>query len=396
MELSDNERKIITLLYKRGPLTKHDLARQGNMSWATAVKYVAKFQNLGIIRAAGTSYRAVHKGKNSYVYALTNTFPLAIGIDIEYRTTSMVLTNLSGEILGNVTFNTPANPTTKELRTFLTESIDEFIGGMSEEYGDQIIGIGIGIPGIAIPSWLRGETSHDSVDLVLYLEQHYDTSVVVENNVRAYTVFEQWDKSAFAFDNFILISIRTGVGSGIILNGQLFSGPYHLAGEVGHFVVVDDGRPCRCGMSGCLETVVNNNALYEAYRAEVLSLSVKTGTYSLQDVHAGLNDLFRRAAEGNPAAKSIVERAATWLAVPLAHMIMVLNVPHVIISGDFGEHGTELLQPLEFHIKRVLLPKLDLSLVYYPYDNIGFTRGAALLVLGQYFTANSQFHAELR
>lgn len=382
--MTENEKRIITLLYKKGPLSKRGLAQFGEMGWATVVKFINRLQEERIIECVGTSPRTEQKGKNAYIYNLSDSKPLAIGVDVEYSTTMIILTNLKGEVFGEETAKTPENPGSGQLSDFLYTLISGFMK-KNVPNPNNLVGVGIGIPGIGIPSWVK-QCENDSVDISHYLENQLGVNVVLEINTRAYTMFEKWDKRLFSQDDFFFLSIRTGVGSGIFINGSLFTGYQGFAGEIGHFKVVPDGIPCRCGSRGCLETEVNQYRLYQKYSENVLEKPSTSVRPPVEEIYKGLSDLFSLAKDGHPRATEIITQAAEYLGYALSHAIMILNVPSVIVSGHFGSDGTVIVPLLEKAIRRNILSKIDFSLEYYPFDERGHTLGPALLALRDFLT----------
>jgi glucokinase len=170
------------------------------------------------------------------------------------------------------------------------------------------------------------------------------------------------------------------------MNGQLYSGHQGLAGELGHFEVVPGGELCRCGKRGCLETLVNQNAIFREYVKKVLKKEEAARAPSQERIAAGLADLFGRAAGGEASAVKVVETIAGHLGPPMAQMIMLFNIRDVILSGYFGPHGSVLVRALQKEIDRTILSKMEYSLRYCPFDEKGFTIGAALLVLRRYLS----------
>jgi len=381
--ITKNVRKILTLLAHAGPLSKMELVERAQISWATVSKLVNRLLAQQIIKCEGTSPRQLQKGKNAYIYSLTGSKPLAVGVDMEYKTTTMLLTNLRGDEIYQRVYKTPANPTSGQLRNFFRLRLESFISNSSVNEKD-LSGIGIGIPGIGIPSWLKPRREDEN--LAESLEQDLGYPVSIENNIRAYTMFEKWGKQLISLEELILVSIRSGVGSGIIIGGELYSGQQGLAGELGHFEIVPKGLPCRCGKRGCLETVVNQNAIYREYAKTVLHKERLPQSPPKEKIVSGLSDLFHRAALGEVAARRLVEKIAGFLGPPMAQMIMLFNIPQVILSAYFGPHGGVLVDVLRREIDRTILSKMQYSLRYIPFDEKGFTRGAALLILRRFFS----------
>lgn len=383
--LTESKRRIITLLYKGGPHTKRALTEKGHMGWATVVKAITQLMDEGIIECSGIARREMKRqGKNAYLYGLTADKPLAIGVDVEYKTTRIVLTNLSGTALARGTYKTPQHVNDQETKDFLRGSIEDFICKNSVQ-GSKLDGIGIGIPGIGFPTGSRRDNIEKARILEEYLHEVFHTSIRIETNTKAYAVFEKWSNETFSHRDFIFVSIRTGVGTGIFYLGNLFNGTHGLSGEIGHMKVVPNGPACRCGSAGCMETVVNQNYLYQQYRTNVIKevgWSPESGEISLFE---GLADLFTRAKKGEETAVAIVNTASSYLGHCIANAITVLDINNIIISGHFGSNGDAILDPLKEVIRANILPKVEVNLSYYPFDPNGHTRGAALLVLTDYF-----------
>jgi predicted NBD/HSP70 family sugar kinase len=372
-------------LYKGGPHTKRALTEKGHMGWATVVKAIAQLMDEGIIECSGIAPREKKRqGKDAYLYGLTAKKPLAIGVDVEYKTTRIVLTNLSGIALVQETYKTPQHVNDQEAKDFLRDSIEDFMQNNNIQEAD-LDGIGIGIPGIGFPTSSRRDNIEKSRMLERYLSEIFHTSIRIETNTKAYAVFEKWSNETFSYGDFIFVSVRTGVGTGIFHKGKLFSGTHGLAGEIGHMKVVPNGPVCRCGSSGCMETVVNQNYLFHQYRMNVIKETVWSTGSSEISLFEGLADLFTRAKRGEEPAVAIVNTAASYLGHCIANAITVLDINNIIISGHFGPDGDAILNPLREVIRSDILPKVEVNLSYFPFDPNGHTRGAALLVLKDYF-----------
>ncbi len=384
--MNENTQKVLTLLYTSGPLSKPELAERGGMAWATVVKIIDRLSEASVVEQVGTSRRPSLPGKHAVLYNVTNHYPLVVGIDVEYHLTSVTLSSLKRDILASTSLPTPQKTDADSLRSFLADLVKSFLAGVPEISVDRIIGIGIGIPTIGLPPWKRGErtATHQSIGDSVAAE--VGIPVRIHDNTLAYTVYEKWTNQAFSEDDFLFVSIRTGVGSGIFVNGTLLEGHQGLAGMIGHLVSKPDGPPCRCGRRGCLETVSNQYYLYERYRNEVLGVTGHADDVAVPEVHEALPDLFTKARRGNRNALTIVEELAENLAVALAPAIMMLNPPSVILSGYFGADG-QMLEPLiRERIAGRVLGRIDYSLRYWEFDPVGHNLGAALLFYTDFLT----------
>jgi predicted NBD/HSP70 family sugar kinase len=383
---TENEKKIVSLLYKYGPLSKLQLMERGQIGWATVVKMLTRLMDKKIVQCVGKLEESTKRGKDALLYDLETLKPLAIGVDMEYKTTTIILTNLRGETLALEKYPSPISPDFDDLKRFLLTSITRFLRKHNVNF-DDLDGIGIGIPGLDIPAHLRKNSPEDKW-LQEYLERRLGKKVRIDVNTRVYTLFEKWINQPFTSEDFMLVSIRMGLGLGIILNNRLFVGRQGFAGGMGHLKVVNNGNICRCGKRGCLETVINQHYLYQEYLRKVLRVSVDNrDSYTNEEIKQGLSCLFTEASNSNKQALLIVKRTARYMSIPLAPIIMVLNVPQIIICSSFGPDGDLLLKYLDSEIRNKILPDIDFNLHYYPIDEMGFTRGAALLILKDFYTS---------
>lgn len=387
MDMTKNEKRIITMLSRLGPLSKTQLCRRGHMALATAVKMADRLEKQNVIRRVDSAQRSRSRGKPPYLYDLNGSRPLAIGIDMEYEVTTITLTNLKGEDLGHSRHQTPSDLTLDRLKEFLLDSTIDFMNSYVSGR-TNVAGLGIGIPGMDLPTRLIHSTTYEDTALREFLETQLGMRVHTDVNTRVYTLYRKWMGRPLANEDFMLLSVRSGLGLGIILNGRLFVSRQGFAGGIGHYKVYSNGgERCRCGDRGCLETVTNEHYFHRAYWERVLqrtpsSSHDRTGAARLDSVA----QLFTEASRGHPEATRILRESAKYLSYALGPAIMVLNVPHIILGGHFGPDGSVFARMLSEEVRKRILADIDFDLQYEPLEDRGFTQGAALLVLGEYFT----------
>jgi predicted NBD/HSP70 family sugar kinase len=206
-----------------------------------------------------------------------------------------------------------------------------------------LVGIGIGTPGLVntVDGVVINAVNLDWKELPLasLLEKRYRLPVSILNDSQATAIGEYVYGGHPSDSSLIVITIKHGIGSGILINGRLFQGDGGAAGEIGHVVAQEDGIPCRCGKIGCLETIASARAVVE--RAKSLApeypnsvLSKDSGTISLADVEAAW-----RAQD--PLAVRVVEDGVHFLGRSIAGLIGVLNIQKITLTGDmvcFGEN----------------------------------------------------------
>ncbi len=351
------------------------------MSWATAVKLVARLEKEGILHSTGIDKQPETTGKNPVLYDLAERNPLAIGIDVTFARTHLILTNIKNTIIAQQSRQTPKQPTAEQLGKFLADCCLTF----TQQYltdEDRLDGVGVGIP-----IWLVEGDQPPFFSLRKGLEERLQTKVRVENNVRNYTMYAKWTGPAFSLQDFLLISLRNGVGTGIFYQGELIRGTHGMAGELSHLSVAGRGKLCRCGQRGCLETVVNADLLFREYQRKVKDINRPAAPETEAELQQGLSKLFSFAKQGQPEAAKIVQQAALHLGEGIIPLLRILDIPHVLLVADFGPNGDAIIPDLYQEMGTRLLPGTQCVLQYHPLEQSGFARGAALLVLKEYLTS---------
>ncbi|GAK60522.1 ROK family protein [Candidatus Vecturithrix granuli] len=380
--MTEREKRTITLFSQYGALSKKELAEREGVSWATAVKQVTNLENAGILTCIGSELQPEVTGKNPLLYDLSDRHPLAIGLDLSSSTTTILLTNLKNTILHQANRPTIKHPTLSQLQNFvITTCLDFAHQYLTDE--DMLQGIGISLP----PGLVQDDQHTMLPHLRKALGTALHTQVQIESNVRCYTLYQKWAGKAFSLDDFLLVLIQDTIGTGIFCQGKLLRGAHGLAGEIGHLSILGTGSLCRCGKRGCLETLINQDMLYQQHAQQILQSSVPLASSPGDaEIHEGLITLFSLAKQGQPQASALVQQAARYLGVAVTALLLILDIPHILIAADFGPDGDALLSALRQEVQRHAMAGNDYTIAYYPLDQIGFARGAALLMLQDYFT----------
>lgn len=217
----------------------------------------------------------------------------------------------------------------------LVETIWE---GLQDSAGGPIAGAGFGLPGIFDLGERRIlQSPHtgglDGVDVEPELERRLGVPVRADNDANL-AAYGEWKHGAGrGAANMVLLTIGTGIGAGVIADGRLLRGARGYAGEAGHMPVRPDGEPCPCGSRGCLETEASARAIVRRYR----QASACEGPLTAEDVQ-------KRAAAGDEAARSAVAESARWLGIGLAGLINLLNPDLILLGGGVAEAGPDWLR----------------------------------------------------
>lgn len=212
------------------------------------------------------------------------------------------------------------------------------LASSASKRGMKVLGAGIGMPGaMRLPEGVIHKSPNfpgwEEFGIRESLERTTAMRVVVENDANAAALGEHWLGAGKGCENFIMLTIGTGLGSGFIVDGRILHGADGMGGEAGHIVVEAEGRPCNCGGRGCLETRcsavgIERMARESAGRGESAALTVLCRRVSF-----GVKEVHLLHLKGDRAATRILRTAGEFLGVALASLVNVFNPEKVAIGG---------------------------------------------------------------
>ncbi len=193
------------------------------------------------------------------------------------------------------------------------------------------------------------------VPLRAVLSERLERTVVVENdgNAAAWGEFRA-GAAATAHASAVMVTVGTGVGGGIVLDGRLVRGADGLGGELGHVIVAEGGRRCSCGNAGCLESYASGTAIAVAATEHRQRGDIPAGSPLDRDDVTGA-DVTRAGQGGDPAAQRILAEIGGWLGVGLASIANVLDPEVLVIGGGAVDSGNQLLDPARHALRERLL-----------------------------------------
>jgi glucokinase len=217
------------------------------------------------------------------------------------------------------------------------QAIREAVAAGRQEY-PEVAGVGVAVPGVVF----GGEVTSTNLDwerFPLARElQSLDLPCVVENDMNAGAFGEKSFGRARGMENVIFLTISTGIGAGIIIGGRIYRGSGGLAGEVGHTVVDLNGLLCGCGRRGCWEMIGSGTAhrrrIHEAF---------SSGTWPRLTEEPSPEEVTRRAAEGDRAARALVLRTARYVGIGVSNLINLYDPEAIVFTGGFARGNWELI-----------------------------------------------------
>ncbi|MDE2027404.1 MAG: ROK family protein [Candidatus Omnitrophica bacterium] len=268
-----------------------------------------------------------------------------VGVDVGGTNIKLGVVNPAGKVLVRTSFATkPFASHHSHLITALAREIEASIitAGLHRR---QIAGIGIGLPGLVdyekgVVRFLPNIPGWRNVHLKSILEKKIKLPVFVDNDVKIITLAEFKFGAGRGARNFVCLTLGTGVGAGLILNGQLYRGEDNAAGELGHMPLNEHGPKCNCGGEGCFETYVGNRSLF-ALASQIMK---KPGMTT--------QDMFALAKKGNKKALLFWKTAAQRIGNGLVGIVNLLNPHLIIIGGGVSNNERFLFKTIAQTIRR--------------------------------------------
>jgi glucokinase len=376
-----NRRLVLETLEKQGRISRADLAKMTRISEPTVSGIIETFIRKGLVRELGPGETA--SGRRPVLLEFDPASGYAIGIDVGGTHIKMGLSDLGGNLLCQKKISSKTIGTGETAVAGLAELIRAMI---AENHLDKtaISGVGLALPGIVDPD--QGKVSfaptfrwHD-FPVRQILERQAGLEVSVENDVNAAAWAEKQWGVARDFQDFVFISIGTGIGAGLILDGEIHRGHGFAAGEIGYSIIDLQWlkrTPDPDNLSfGCLESLAAAPGILS--RGRELGLVIKDRAGETEGPPT-TEAIFTAASEGDPLALQVVEEISDYLAVGLINIALLLSPEAMVIGGAVSRAGAVLLEPLKKKIEAVSPLKPLLLLSSMP-DDAGLKGSIALAV----------------
>lgn len=282
---------------------------------------------------------------------------IVVGIDIGGTNSPFGIVTKEGEILSSGLLSTQDYNSPEDFCSEISQKISEELSKLESEY--NLIGIGIGAPN---GNYKNGTIEFAPnlpwkgvINLIKLFEAKFNTQIYVTNDANAAAIGEYCFGKAKGMSDFIVVTLGTGVGSGFVTNGQLIYGNDSFAGELGHTIIVDEGRECSCGRKGCLETYTSVTAIV---RTANILLAESSKTSLLRDVpsDALTGKIITDAAKsGDTLSLDIFDYTAKKLAFSLANTVAITSPEAIFLFGGLANAGDLLLNPTKKYFEEYLL-----------------------------------------
>ncbi len=282
---------------------------------------------------------------------------IAIGIDIGGTNTVIGAVDDDAKIIAEASLSTQKYVQLNDFITALAENIRTVLSKCGEH---TLKGIGIGVPN---GNFYSGSIEmapnlpwKGKVMLSDELSHYFSCKIIVTNDAKAATIGEMVYGGAKGMKNFVMITLGTGLGSGVVVNGQLVYGADGFAGEFGHTTVVPGGRICGCGRAGCLETYASATGIKRTAFELMAKYNTPTKMRDIPFSQLTSKDIYTFAMEGDQLALKAFDFTADILGRKLADLCTVISPEAVFIFGGLANAKELIVDATKKYMEQYMLP----------------------------------------
>lgn len=338
-----NRHRVVDVLRTRGRVSQAEIARATGLSRTTVSSLVAELKQAGLVSEIDDQKVETRGGRPAGQLTLRSPAQAVVGIDFGHSHVAVALADLGHNVLGERRCDIDVNHQATHALDVAADMFREVLREVDASRSD-VVGAGIGIPGpvdrahgtagsaTILPGWV-------GLRIASEMEERLGVPVQIENDANLGALAElTWGAGRDCL-NFAYIKAATGIGAGIVIDGQLLHGATGTAGEIGHTTLDEAGALCYCGNRGCLETVASGPAIVQ------LVGPVNGGSLSLSRV-------IELASDGDVRCRRAISDAGREIGVAVAGLCNLINPERVIVGGLLSRSGEILLGPLRDSMRR--------------------------------------------
>lgn len=372
---------LFTTLLQGGPRSRAELSRALAMSQAVVTRTVRPLLDNGYLvelpdqRAGTTLGRPLSPlqvvADRQYFVGVKATATELIGVLVDLRAQVRDVRHI---------------PLASTAVDGVVDAIEQIVTALCSDAAypvEELAGLGVAVTGDVDRESGRARQSPllgwRDVPLATLLAQATGVPTVVENDVRALTVCEQWFGAGLGVDSFALVTIGAGIGCGLFLNGGVVAGAHGVAGEIGHLPLAESDIACTCGRTSCVETVASTAAILRDVRA-VDGLS-----------SVSMAEAVRLAHEGNEAVRAVFDRAGALIGRALAVVANLVGPGRIVLSGegvaDYDLYDQRIREALAAY---AFGSAADCELIVRPLSFVEWARAAAVVAIETFVSPNQK------
>jgi len=326
-----NRSRILNVIYQKKIITRQEISRILHISLPTVVSNVADMVEEGILKEAGMAIST--GGRKPVIIKFVPNARYALGIELKTTGCSIILTNLSSKILDKQTLKWNVF-VIKDVMKKTAEATKEILTRNNIPQ-NKVLGIGFAIPGIIDEETLYLENAPNlgvkGIDFNQY-QSLFPAQIYIENEANTAAYAEAMLADSCHHSSLIFLSITEGIGTGVMIQNQLYKGSNKKAGEFGHMHVSMEQKKCSCGRYGCWEVFASERALRNGYKA-------------ISGQQEDIDGIMKKVKDQDPLAQKALDEYMKYLVLGIENIILALSPGHIVIGGKVSQYES-IIMPL--------------------------------------------------
>ena len=360
-----NSHLILEMILKEDTISRAALSKASGLTKATVSAIVQKLIEQNLVIEVGNDNTSL--GRKPTLLTFHANCGYALSIDVNANTISAMICNLRGENCRLKLY--PNHAGREEILPLLISIIRDMTASLEDTpYG--VVGIGLGIHGTVYHNQITFTpySPYEQLPFQEVLEQEFGIPIYLENEANLSVIGEH--TFYYHTPNLIGISIHTGIGVGILINNQLYTGANGNAGEFGHSIIEPDGRPCPCGNSGCLEQYASERSILKQFAA----------TKGLE--HADIDVFVAACHKQDDDALALLDDFIRYMSYGINNLLNTFNPDMIVINSSFTTYFPEVLRQIQDKLQNRM--RMHCVLVPSGLQDTSILLGAACLCIRQF------------
>jgi glucokinase len=356
-----NRTAILEIIRRESPISRVAIAESLDVSLPTVMRIVEELSGEGLVRSSAN--KEWSGGRKRALIEFSGEDHLVIGMDLGGTKIYGAVTDLCGNVLHEIQV---VHHDTRDEDSFklVVDTLQELIQ-FAQKTGYPIQGIGLGVPGVTHPDGIvefAPSLNWTKFPLKGRLQEYFNLPIVIENDVNLAALGELWFGAERHLDSLVLITVGTGIGSGIIINGMVYPGMHDMAGEIGYLLPDRTHLGQNYSGFGALETLASGSGIADRARR-----ILKDRWPADQLTALTAEDVFNSARLHEPWAEEVLAETVDYLALLIASITLCFDPEIILLGGGVSKSADLLIEPILKRLKNSIpiLPKLAPSSLGY-------------------------------
>ncbi|MCF3944126.1 ROK family transcriptional regulator [Oceanobacillus alkalisoli] len=321
---------LLSLIQKHKKMSRTELAKITNMSNTTVGKIIKELLEDGLVKEVGQVVGDL--GRRATLLKINSEGAYIIGVEINLDHSEIAVVSLNGTIVKRRILNLNANQSPETVLNVIILETKEIISEMSTDLFDKILAIGVNLPGLI--TWPEGKVlvvpqfHWREVNIKEYIEKELNFVVYIDTDTRTELLAEHLYGGLTNYENAVCLYIGSGVGSAVMVNGELVRGHDNMLGEIGHITIDPNGDLCDCGRLGCLQTFFCSSSLEKKAQKP-------------------LREIFTAYELREDWAVRLINQARLYIGLAISNISCIYNPEAILITGPMVRQYPQITKDIE-------------------------------------------------